>query len=41
VQSLPFVAATIMSMLAVLPLGRVPEQLPGIALGSPQFGKGK
>jgi cellulose synthase/poly-beta-1,6-N-acetylglucosamine synthase-like glycosyltransferase/exo-beta-1,3-glucanase (GH17 family) len=41
VQSLPFVAATMMSMLAVLPLGRVPEQLPGIALGSPQFGKGK
>jgi cellulose synthase/poly-beta-1,6-N-acetylglucosamine synthase-like glycosyltransferase/exo-beta-1,3-glucanase (GH17 family) len=42
VQSLPFVSATIMSMLAVLPIGRVPEQLPGIALSAnPQFGKGK
>ena len=41
VQSLPFVSATIMSMLAVLPLGRAPEQLPGIAIANPQFGKGK
>jgi cellulose synthase/poly-beta-1,6-N-acetylglucosamine synthase-like glycosyltransferase/exo-beta-1,3-glucanase (GH17 family) len=41
VQSLPFVAATIMSMLAVLPFGREEQPLPGIALANPQFGKGK
>jgi exo-beta-1,3-glucanase (GH17 family)/cellulose synthase/poly-beta-1,6-N-acetylglucosamine synthase-like glycosyltransferase len=41
VQSLPFVAATVMSMVAVLPFGREEQPLPGIALPNPQFGKGK
>ncbi len=41
VQALPFAAATIMSMIAVLPFGREVQPLPGIALANPQFGKGK
>ncbi|HVM85845.1 MAG TPA: glycosyltransferase family 2 protein [Candidatus Binatia bacterium] len=42
VQSLPFVSALIMSMIAVLPLGRKPEQpLPGIALGATELGRAK
>jgi cellulose synthase/poly-beta-1,6-N-acetylglucosamine synthase-like glycosyltransferase/exo-beta-1,3-glucanase (GH17 family) len=42
VQALPFAAATIMSMIAVLPFGREKQPLPGIALNAnPQFGKGK
>jgi hypothetical protein len=41
VQSLPFAAATIMSMLAVLPFGREAQPMPGITLANPQFGKGK
>jgi cellulose synthase/poly-beta-1,6-N-acetylglucosamine synthase-like glycosyltransferase/exo-beta-1,3-glucanase (GH17 family) len=41
VQSLPFVAATVMSMLAVLPFGREEQPLPGVALANPQLGKGK
>src|SRR5581483_10745238 len=41
VQSLPFVAALVMSMIAVLPFGRSAEPMAGIALANPQFGKGK
>jgi hypothetical protein len=42
VQSLPFVSALIMSMIAVLPFGRKDEPMPGIALsGAEQLGRAK
>jgi exo-beta-1,3-glucanase (GH17 family)/cellulose synthase/poly-beta-1,6-N-acetylglucosamine synthase-like glycosyltransferase len=41
VQSLPFVSALIMSMIAVLPFKKVTAPLPGIALGSTELGRAK
>jgi hypothetical protein len=41
VQSLPFVSALIMSMIAVLPFKKAAEPLPGIALGTTELGRAK